>query len=150
LPSPDAGAGYFVQQSRTIEELKRALAERHGPLDPDPGRALHLLRRAIRERAQQDPAGVQRDRALLAELQRLVGFDPALYDRAELAPEQLNEVMKRTRSSLLTRGFANALHNTVPVAAGPRTAHVRVAEPIAVSAVASDPAAARASLLHEH
>jgi hypothetical protein len=142
--------GYFAAQARVIEALKRALAERHGALDPDLPRALHLLRRAIRERAVTDPDGSRRDRALLAELQRLVGFDPALYDRSELEPERLNEVLKRTRTSLLTRGLANVLHNFVPVAAGPRTAHVRVAEPIRVQADGGDGAAARAALLAEH
>ncbi len=89
------------------------------------------------------------------ELQRLAGFDPALYDRPRLAQERVAEVLKRTRSSLLTRGFRNALHNTVPVAVAPRVVHVRVAEPIAVEAAraASPPeveTTARAELLAEH
>jgi hypothetical protein len=150
LPAPDGREGYFASQSRVIEALKHALAERHGALDADLPRAFRVLRRAIRERASADPDGARRDRALVAELQRLAGFDPALYDRAELEPERLNEVLKRTRSSLLTRGLGNALHNTVPVAAGPRTAHVRVAEPIAVRADGSDGAAAKPALLAEH
>ena len=69
--------------------------------------------------------------------------------------ERLAEVLKRTRSSLLTRGFRNALHNTVPVGVAPRVVHVRVAEPIAVAAApaASSPdleSATRAGLLAEH
>jgi hypothetical protein len=88
-------------------------------------------------------------------MQRLWGFDRALYDRPRLAQERLAEVLKRTRSSLLTHGFRNALHNTVPVAVAPRVVHVRVPEPIAVhpAPAASSPetaAAARAELLAEH
>jgi hypothetical protein len=151
LERADPRAGYFAAQADVVERLQRALAERYGELGGDWTRALFQIRREMRERAEADPDGVRRDRARVAELQRLSGFDPALYDRAELAPERIAEVLKRTRSSLLTRGFANTLHNTVPVAAGPRTVHVRVAEPIAVRAdEAGDGASLRAALLAEH
>ena len=151
LERADPRAGYFAAQADVVERLKRALAERYGELGGDWTRALFQIRREMRERAEADPDGVRRDRARVAELQRLSGFDPALYDRAELAPERIAEVLKRTRSSLLARGFANTLHNTVPVAAGPRTVHVRVAEPIAVRAdEAGDGASIRAALLAEH
>jgi hypothetical protein len=152
LAPPGGQDDYFAAQTRVIAALARALAGRYGELDADLTRALFQIRRAMRERADADPDGVRRDRARVAELQRLAGFDPALYDRAELAPERIAEVLKRTRSSLLTRGFANALHNTVPVAAGPRTVHVRVAEPVAVRAGGDETegAAVRAALLAEH
>ena len=151
LERADPRAGYFAAQADVVERLKRALAERYGELGGDWTRALFQIRREMRERAEADPDGVRRDRARVAELQRLSGFDPALYDRAELSPERIAEVLKRTRSSLLTRGFANTLHNTMPVAAGPRTVHVRVAEPIAVRAdEAGDGASIRAALLAEH
>ena len=151
LAVPGERDDYFAAQARVIGSLVRALAERYGELDEDWTRALFQLRRAMRERAATDPEGVRRDRTLVAELQRLTGFDPVLYDRPELSQERIAEVLKRTRSSLLTRGFANALHNTVPVAVGTRTAHVRVAEPIAVHAeAAGDGAAARAALLAGH
>jgi hypothetical protein len=149
------GAGYFAAQAEILAQLRGALAARYGELDPDLGRAQFQLRRAMRERSVADPDGVRGDRARLMELQRLAGFDPALYDRPRLAQERVAEVLKRTRSSLLTRGFRNALHNTVPVAVAPRVVHVRVAEPIAVPAAppASPPeaeTAARAQLLAEH
>jgi hypothetical protein len=147
--------GYFAAQAAAITELAGSLAERYGGLEPDLTRAQFQLRRAMRERAAADPEGVRRDRARLLELVRLASFDPALYDRPRLAQERVAEVLKRTRSSLLTRGFGNVLHNTVPVAAGPRVVHVRVPEPIAVDPVwsADAPEAgvpARAALLAEH
>jgi hypothetical protein len=141
--------GYFASQARAIGELQRGLAERYGELDADLVRAQFQLRRAMRERAATDAEGVRRDRARLAELQRLANLDPVLYDRAELDQERVAEVLKRTRSFVLTQGFANALHNTIPVAAGPRTVHVRVAEPIEVGPEAGSEAD-RAALLAEH
>ena len=149
------GGGYFDAQAAAIEELRRSLAEHYGELDSDLARAQFQLRKAMRERGTQDPDGVRRDRARLQELIRLASFDPGLYDHAQLAQERVAEVLKRTRSGLLTRGVRNALHNTVPVAAGPRVVRVRVAEPIDVrKALGSTPegeaAAARAKLLAEH
>jgi hypothetical protein len=152
LAAPGEREDYFAAQARAVGELVRSLVDRYGELDPDLTRAQFQLRRAMRERAASDPDGVRKDRARLGELQRLSGFDPALYDRALLEQERIAEVLKRTRSSLLTRGFANALHNTVPIAAGPRNVHVRVAEPIAVrvDAAGTDVARAKAALLAEH
>ena len=149
------GGGYFAAQAAAFEELRDQLAERYGTLDDDLTRAQFQLRRAMRERQAGDPEGVQRDRGRLQELVRLAGFDPALYDRPRLPQERVAEVLKRMRSSLLTRGFRNALHNTLPIAAGPRDVHVRVPEPLAVHAAWSADALeggapARAALLAEH
>lgn len=157
LPAPAfdpaaPGAAYFPAQEATLAALRVSLAAVHGPLDPDPTRAQHRLRKSIRVLAKSDPEGARRDRERLAELQRLHGFDPALYDRPALAPERLAEVLKRIRSSLVTRGLANALHNTIPVAVAPRAAHVRVRAPLAVHealAAATDEVQARAALLAE-
>lgn len=155
LPAPAIdpaapGAAYFPAQAAALVALRESLAAVHGPLDTDPTRAQHRLRKSIRVLAKSDPDGARRDRGRLAEMQRLHGFDPELYDRPALAPERLAEVLKRIRSALVTRGFANALHNTVPVGVAPRAVHVRVPEPFAVHealAAAGDEAEARAALL---
>lgn len=126
------GPAYFGAQAATLAALREALGRVHAPLDADPVRAQHRLRRSIHALEKVDPEGARRDRARLAELQRLSGFDPALYDRAALAPERVAEVLKRLRAVLVTRGFANVLHNVVPVAVAPREVHVRVPAPLAV------------------
>ncbi len=147
------GAGYFAAQAAVSESIRERLAQSHGALDADPVRAQHQLRRAIRARAKADPDGARRDRAMLAELQRLVSFDPALYDVPGLAQEQIAETLKRVRTSLVTRGLRNTLHNVLPVAVAPRVVHVRVPEPIdvgAAEAASPDDAGARAALLALH
>jgi hypothetical protein len=148
-----AGDGYFAAQAHAIAELRLSLAKRYGELDADLTRAQFQLRKAMRERATADAEGVRRDGGRLLELVRLASFDPALYDRPRLAQERVAEVLKRTRSSLLTRGLRNALHNTIPVAAGPRVVRVRVAEPIRVLPTehgGADDDTVRAQLLLEH
>lgn len=154
-PRMDAPGGYFAAQAAALRQLRDTLAERYGELDADVTRAQFQLRKAMRERGTHDAEGVRRDRARLLELMRLASFDPALYDRPRLAQERVAEVLKRTRSSLLTRGMANLIHNSVPVAAGPRTVHVRVPEPVAVhtewnDALPDGGTAVRAVLLATH
>ena len=155
LAGPEGGRDYFAAQAGVLDRLRASLAARYGELDKDLTRAQFQLRKAMRERATSDPDGVRADRAQLMELQRLAGFDPALYDRPRLGQERIAEVLKRTRSSLLTRGFGNVLHNTVPVAVAARVVHVRVADPVAVhpavasSAPGTEPEA-RARLLVQH
>ena len=68
----------------------------------------------------------------MLEFQRLTRLDPRLYNVAELTQEQMAEVLKATRSALVTRGWRHALHNTIPVAVAPRIAHMRVPEPLAI------------------
>ncbi len=150
-----SGGGYFAAQSLALEALKHSLSARYGSLDADLTRAQFQLRKAMRERATADPEGVRRDRGRLLELIRLASFDPTLYDRPRLAQERVAEVLKRTRSSLLTRGLRNAIHNTLPVAAAARVVHVRVAEPVRVlpaehGGIASDGITARDALIAEH
>jgi hypothetical protein len=131
--TPDiAGTGYFAAQQDAERAIVGALAARYGPVDGDIARMQHAYRKAIRARAAEDPDGTRLDRARLAELTRLKGFDPDLYDRPVLTQEQIAETLKRTRAMLLTRGFAEALHNTVPRPVGSRVAHVRAPEPLAV------------------
>jgi hypothetical protein len=156
LPAPGTGAcgaGYFSAQASVADRIRARLAETHGAFDADPARAQHQLRRAIRARAKSDPEGARRDRALLAELQRLASFDPALYDVPRLAQEQIAETLKRLRTALVTRGARNVLHNLLPVAVAPRLVHVRVPEPIEVGAAqlaSPDVEGTRAELLALH
>ena len=157
LPAPafdpgSPGLAYFPAQAATLAALRAVLAEVHGPLDEDPTRAQHRLRRSIREREAADPEAARRDRGRLAEVQRLSGFDPALYDRPMLPPERIAEVLKRLRAALVTRGMGNVVHNLVPIAVAPREVSVRVPEPLAVHeafAAGRDEEAARARLMKE-
>lgn len=129
---PSHPAGYFAAQARALAAVREKLTEQHGPIDEDIAIAQHALRRQIRDRAVNDPSGARRDRALLLELQRLARLDPSLYGVPALTQEQMAEVLKATRSALVIRGWRNALHNTIPVAVGPRIARIRVPEPIPV------------------
>ncbi len=143
LPAPALdpdrpGRDYFPAQAAQLARVRAALEHRYGPLEADIARAQHAVRRGMRERADTDPDGVRSDRARLAELQRLAGVDPALYDRAAIGPEAVAENLKRLRAALVTRGWRNGLHNTVPLAVAPRTMHLRAPEPLDVRAAIAE------------
>src|SRR5262245_38453369 len=147
--SADPAGDYFGAQARFAGFLRAGLEARYGAVTGEVWRVLHVLRRAIRARADVDPARAREDRQRIDELTRLLAFDPALYDRPTLSQEQIAENLKRTRTMLMRKGFANALHNLIPVAVGPRAAHIRVPAPLAVDEVdaARDDDAARTKLL---
>jgi hypothetical protein len=153
LPDPGQAGGYFAAQAATLAAIRAELETRHGALDPDPTRAQHQARRSIRRLARTDERGAHRDRALLAELQRLSSFDPVLYDRPTLTQERMAETLKRIRTALVTRGTRNAVHNLLPVAVAPRVVHLRVPGPLdvgaALAAGTAAPETARAALVAE-
>lgn len=141
---------YFAAQARALEVVRARLAQHHGAIDTDLAVAQRALRNSIRLRAEADPAGAREDRGLLLELQRLTRLDPRLYDKPTLTQEQMAEVLQATRSALVTRGWRNALHNTIPRAAAARIAHVRVPEPIDIRAATAAGTSSDALLTELH
>ncbi len=125
---------YFDAQERLHAEIRAYLGDAYGPLGDDPLQALRTIQRGIRRRAHTAPERARRDRELLTELHRLSHLDPALYGRDTLTQEQIAEILKATRASLVTTGFFNRLHNVMPRAVAPRIAHIRVAEPMDIAA----------------
>jgi hypothetical protein len=146
LPAPPDASGhrYFEAQEAVTAAIVRELEALGRRVARDPARIMHRARRAARPEA-------RRERELYQELWRLTGFPRDLYDAPTLTLEAIAENLKRQRTGLVTAGWRNALHNVVPVPAGPRVAHVRVAEPIAVheAYVPGGDAPRRAELLEE-
>lgn len=124
-------ADFFAAQETLAGVLIRELASRHGAPKGPPGRWLHGVRRACR-RASRDDVAAARDLALAREIERLHRFEAEDTATPGLTQERIAESLQQIRSSLVTRGWRNALHNLVPVAVGRRIAHVRVPAPIAV------------------
>ncbi len=139
----DGGTAFFDAQERCAEALLERLYARHGRPDGDRLRVVFALRKAVRAAADTDPARAREERAMLQEVERLGRFDRALYAGPTLTQEQIAETLQQTRSSLMTRGFRNAMHNLVPVAVAARALRIRVPEPLAIAdAFSADPAEA--------
>jgi hypothetical protein len=133
LRAPDLFAAQAAFASRLIGEL----AVRHGAPDGGTGRWLHVVRRECRRIESRDPERARRDLALAREIDRLGRFHADAYGGDSLTQEQIAESLQQIRSSLVTRGWRNGLHNLVPVAVAPRVARARVPEAIEVDGAMS-------------
>ena len=149
---PGGPETFFTRQRQLADQLTARLTERYGDFEGPVWHRLFAMRRAVRQRADQDPDGARRDRRVVHEIERLHRFVPDLYDHPTLTQEQIAETLQQIRSSLVTRGWRNALHNMIPVAVAPRIARIRVPEPIAVHHryVPGDAETVKAELLDEH
>jgi hypothetical protein len=127
---PRPAATYFDAQQAVAEALFEPLYARYGRPEGDVRRVLHALRRATRERMHESPEASREDRRRMLEIERLLGFDPALYGGPTLAQEQMAECLKRLRTKIPGGGWREALHAVVPVAVAERHVHVRVPEPL--------------------
>lgn len=153
LPSGARDGSYFDAQRAALAAVCARFEARFGAIEGDVPHALHVARRELRRAAGADPRERRAGFALADELERLWRFPPELYARPTLTQEAIAENLKRTRAALVTRGFKNQLHNTVPRAVAPRVARIAAPEPLAVhERFTADPdaaAAARAGLLGE-
>jgi hypothetical protein len=97
-------------------------------------RTIHRLAKAVDARRAERSADSFRhdDAARVREAERLGGFSRDTYGTPMLTQEQIGESLKRIRASLMRHGRRNVLHNFLPTPFGPRTAHVRIPEPLLI------------------
>lgn len=138
LTRAPADGRYFAAQALIQSEIRARLSETYGPLSDDVTQTLRTIQRGIRRSAHLEPERAARDRGLMMELHRLSRIDPALYGNETLAQEQIAEILKATRASLVTTGVFNRLHNFMPRAVAPRIAHIRVAAPMDIRVAVTD------------
>ena len=69
------------------------------------------------------------------DIRRLQRFTPGLYPTPELTQEQVAECLKRLRNDYCEGSVRDAASRFVPRPVAPRTAHIRVPEPIDISAL---------------
>lgn len=121
---------YFQRQREFQEFLIHNLEQNYG-IQPGPSieKKMRNLEKAVSKAKRENMFQVsKKDRAMLTELYRLVGFSPELYNRPFLTQEHLHENIKRSMQSF----FEGSMETTFPIPAGTRTLHIRVANPIRV------------------
>jgi hypothetical protein len=156
IPVPE----FFSVQSAHADRLLEGLESRHGlradgdgdPAAGDRARRVHRVRRAIHTFRTIDATGARRERRILAEIERLGHFSREHYSGSTLSQEQIAESVTQTRLALVTHGWREGLYGILPVAVAPRTASIRVLDPIPIRLEPpgiGDDAPARASLLRD-
>lgn len=130
---------YRQRQTRLLETLRDALSQRllaHGGELPAGTRDLpQLLRAADRWLRSADGGHGYRDeiRRLVRDTRRLLRFRPEIYPLAELTQEQIAECIKRLRNDYCEGTLRDTASRYVPRPVAPRTAYVRVPDPINIS-----------------
>ena len=132
---------YGVRQTRLLGILSRELARRltalGAEMPADPEDLSQILRMGDRWLRTADPKHGYRDdlRRLVRDTRRLMRFRPDLYPHAELTQEQIAECVKRLRNDYCEGTLRDTASRFVPRPVAPRTAYVRVPEPINISAL---------------
>jgi hypothetical protein len=137
-------ACYFERQSQLLTHLATMLRDRlhalktqvHEPLAEIADEMPALLRCAERWLRAQEHANLDSEhvRRIVRTARRLMRLRAGLYRGAHLTQEQVAETIKRLRYDYCFGTLRDTLHRVVPRPAGPRIAHIRVAEPLDVSA----------------
>lgn len=132
---------YGARQTRLLgilgDELARRLALNGGEMSGEPTDLAQVLRIADRWLRSADSQHRYRDdiRRLVRDTRRLMRFRPDLYPLAELTQEQIAECVKRLRNDYCEGTLRDTASRFVPRPVAPRTAYVRVPEPINISAL---------------
>jgi hypothetical protein len=136
---------YGERQRKLLGVLSEALAHRltlHSPelgddLPADRQDPSQLLRAADRWLRNADPKHSYRDdiRRLVRDTRRLLRFRPGIYPHAALTQEHVAECIKRLRNDYCEGTLRDTASRFVPRPVAPRTAYVRVPEPINISAL---------------
>jgi hypothetical protein len=132
-----AALDFFGRQDMFRAHLIADLLSRYRvPVGDSADRTIHRLAKAIDALRRERPADavLRDDSARVREADRLGGFSRDVYDSAMLTQEQIGESLKRIRATLMRDGRSNLLHNFLPKPYGPRVAHVRIPEPLAIDA----------------
>jgi hypothetical protein len=132
---------YGARQTRLLgilgDELTQRLVMHGAQLPADPKDLAHVLRTGDRWLRTADPKHRYRDaiRRLVRDTRRLMRFRPDIYPHAELTQEQIAESIKRLRNDYCEGTLRDTASRFVPRPVAPRTAYVRVPEPINISAL---------------
>lgn len=131
-------AEFWTMRAALVEELTTRLAAATGydnAGDEPYSAAQSCLRHYSSVRRAERSQKLSKDVARLAkDLQELLRLQPWMYPKDEMTQEQVAERIQILRTDWLKRRFKDKLHAFIPQPVGPRCAHIRLAEPLQISA----------------
>ncbi len=131
-------AHFFVRQDKLIAKILPILGKRLDSLgaDPEPSKVTSdLIRRGERwlrtvDRKSQDAKSIDK---LTKDLRLLLRFLPEFYMESHITQEHIGESIKRIRAMHCKGTLKDTLNSFMPQPAGPRTAYIRIPEPIKIT-----------------
>jgi hypothetical protein len=129
----NAANAFAARQEKLVAALASRLGECIGSGESDVSDLLRQARRWMRENTHE--ADRQKEvRKLTETIHRVRRVGPWAWAEAAISQENIAEHLKRIRNDYCKGSWRDAANRFVPQPAGPRRAHVRVPEPIALHA----------------
>lgn len=126
-------AGHAIRQQAVIAELEKRLAT---ALEADAGQGpdelLRLARRRLRDKSAPRTDATKELKLLAETLARVRRVGAFAFAGETVTQEELAEHLKRIRNDYCAGSLRDNLNRFLPQPAGPRRAHIRVPEPLAV------------------
>ncbi|MBY0404169.1 MAG: hypothetical protein K2X66_09740 [Cyanobacteria bacterium] len=133
--TPVDGLNFFIQQENFKKFLVQQLEKTYGKQHENEEKNIYLLGKAIRGVKANHPEQYKQDNDIHREIGRLSSFVKEVYNTPHLTQEQIAESLKRMKQELLEGGYRDEVQKKIPRPVGDRTAHIRVVDPINVSAL---------------
>jgi hypothetical protein len=134
----DPEDGFAARQEKLVTALAARLGERIGSGEVDIVELLRQARRWGRENSG-DADRLKEVRKLAETIQRVRRVGPWAWARETISQENIAEHLKRIRNDYCKGSWRDAANRFVPQPVGPRRAHIRVPEPIALHAFDGSP-----------
>lgn len=138
--SPPTSAHYFERQDKLSVRLLALLSDLLDRLAVEAARSEttnEQIRRGERwlRRADKTSDDAKTVRVLTRDLRQLLRFHAAIYPGNHLTQEHIAESIKRIRNDYCGKTTRDTVNKFLPQPAGPRTAYIRVPEPLDISAM---------------
>lgn len=130
----DRARPFAERQRHLVSHLCRRLRDLvpGGAEHTDSAELLRLSRRWLRDNPAADPDMRKAVKATSETIQRLLRLGQFAFARARITQEEIAEHLKRLRNDYCKGSLRDTLNRFVPQPAGPRRAHIRVPEPLAL------------------
>ncbi|PBB81007.1 hypothetical protein CK218_11475 [Mesorhizobium sp. WSM3879] len=130
----EVGASFASRQQRVLAELGLRLADAvAAEPDLDLAELLRRSRRWLRE-GKADADEQKRVRKLAETIQRVQRVGSWAFANQTITQEEIAEHLKRIRNDYCKGNLRDSINRFIPQPAGPRCAHIRVPEPLALHA----------------
>jgi len=129
------GTSPFAERQRVlVAHLGRRLSDLVAPGagETDKDELLRLSRRWLRDNPAADPDSRKAVKSTAEAMQRILRVVPHAFANPRITQEEIAEHVKRLRNDYCKGSLRDTVNRFIPQPAGPRRAHIRVPEPLAL------------------
>lgn len=128
----DRTATFAMRQQVFVANLASRLRDLIAAKAEDIAELLRLSRRWLRDNPAADADKRKAVKSTVEAMQRVLRIGPCAFANARITQEEVAEHLKRLRNDYCKGSLRDTLNRFIPQPAGPRRAHIRVPEPLAL------------------